>query len=216
VTPSYEEFDQPVVRDKRRIHIDPQTGAVAPGGEETPVQQQAPAASPQGGAAAPAGVPSVEVSQLRASLEERTADLQRLQAEYANYRKRVDRDREVVRETALAGVLSELLGILDDIGRARDHGELEGGFKQVAESLENTLYKLGLVKFGAEGDPFDPAIHEALTHSYSDAVTEPTCVHIMQPGYALGERLIRPARVAVAEPTEELTQSADAAPSDGS
>jgi molecular chaperone GrpE len=196
VTSGYEEFDQPVVRDKRRIHIDPQSGAVT----ESPATPPAP---PAGGAGAPE-VPSVEVSQLRASLDERTADLQRLQAEYANYRKRVERDREVVRDTALASVLSELLGVLDDIGRARDHGELDGGFKQVAESLENTLSRLGLVKFGTVGDPFDPAIHEALTHVYSDEVEEPTCVIIMQPGYFLGERLIRPARVGVAEPTEQL------------
>lgn len=216
MTSSYEEFDQPVVRDKRRVHIDPQTGA-AEGGADT--SAQGPAAPPTGGAGAP-GVPSVEVSQLRTALEERTADLQRLQAEYANYRKRVERDRQAAGEVARAQLLGELLFVLDDIGRARDHGELEGGFKHVAESLENTLYKLGLVKFGSEGDPFDPAIHEALTHSYSDAVTEPTCVHIMQPGYSLGERLIRPARVGVAEPTEELAPEPEVPqggqPSDGS
>jgi len=133
-------------------------------------------------------------------LAERTADLQRLQAEYANYRKRVDRDRLAVREQALANVLHGLLPVLDDIGRAREHGELTGGFKSVADSLEGIVVKLGLTAFGEAGDPFDPTLHEALMHSYSADVTEPTAVQILQPGYKVGERIIRPARVAVAEP----------------
>jgi molecular chaperone GrpE len=136
-------------------------------------------------------------------LAERTADLQRLQAEYANYRKRVDRDRQAVREQALANVLSELLPALDDIGRARDHGELTGGFKSVAESLEAAVAKLGLISYGEDGDPFDPTVHEALMHSYSADVTEPTCVRILQPGYQVGDRILRPARVAVAEPGDD-------------
>ncbi|MEP7025533.1 MAG: nucleotide exchange factor GrpE, partial [Actinomycetota bacterium] len=135
-------------------------------------------------------------------LAERTADLQRLQAEYANYRKRVERDRAAVREMALANVLGELLPILDDIGRAREHGELSGGFKSVAESLEAAVTKLGLTSYGEDGDPFDPNLHEALMHSYSADVTEPTCVRILQPGYMVGDRRLRPARVAVAEPEE--------------
>jgi molecular chaperone GrpE len=114
----------------------------------------------------------------------------------------VDRDRLVVREQALANVLVALLPVLDDIGRAREHGELSGGFKSVAESLESTVTKLGLTSFGTEGEPFDPNVHEALTHSYSTSVTEPTCVQILQPGYKVGERIVRPARVAVAEPEE--------------
>jgi molecular chaperone GrpE len=153
------------------------------------------------GAAEPGGMPESE-RDLAVKLAERTADLQRVSAEYANYRKRVDRDRLVVREQALANVLVALLPVLDDIGRAREHGELSGGFKSVAESLESTVTKLGLVSFGTEGEPFDPNVHEALTHSYSTAVTEPTCVQILQPGYKVGERIVRPARVAVAEPEE--------------
>ncbi len=137
-------------------------------------------------------------------LAERTADLQRLQAEYANYRKRVERDRIAVREQALANVLNELLPVLDDIGRAREHGELSGGFKSVAESLESIVAKLGLTSYGENGDVFDPTLHEALMHEYSDEVTEPTCVRILQPGYRVGDRIIRPARVAVAEPTGEI------------
>src|SRR5262249_28313699 len=122
--------------------------------------------------------------------------------EYANYRKRVERDRAAVREQALANVLHGLLPVLDDIGRAREHGELVGGFKSVAESLEATVTKLGLVSFGENGEPFDPKVHEALMHSYSTDVTEPTCVQVLQPGYRVGERILRPARVAVAEPGE--------------
>jgi molecular chaperone GrpE len=104
-------------------------------------------------------------------------------AEYANYRKRVERDRAAVREQALANVLSGLVPVLDDIGRAREHGELVGGFKSVAESLETTVAKLGLESFGENGEPFDPKVHEALMHSYSADVTEPTCVQVLQPGY---------------------------------
>jgi molecular chaperone GrpE len=172
-----------------------------------------------GGAAGPAtavpgGVPDSE-RELAARLAERTADLQRVSAEYANYRKRVDRDRLVVREQALANVLVALLPVLDDIGRAREHGELSGGFKSVAESLESTVTKLGLVSFGTEGEPFDPNVHEALTHSYSAAVTEPTCVQILQPGYKVGERIVRPARVAVAEPEEGTAAPDEAGLPDG-
>jgi molecular chaperone GrpE len=141
-----------------------------------------------------------EVEKMTAQLAERTADLQRLQAEYANYRKRVERDRMAVREQALANVLTELLPVLDDIGRAREHGELSGGFKSVAESLEAATVKLGLNSYGEDGDSFDPNLHDALMHSYSPDVSETTCVRILQPGYKVGDRILRPARVAVAEP----------------
>jgi len=141
-------------------------------------------------------------AELTTRLAERTADLQRLQAEYANYRKRVERDRLAVREQALANVLTELLPVLDDIGRAREHGELSGGFKSVAESLESATAKLGLTSYGEDGEPFDPKLHEALMHSYSPDVTETTCVQILQPGYKVGDRILRAARVAVAEPGE--------------
>ena len=137
---------------------------------------------------------------LVSQLAERTADLQRVHAEYANYRKRVERDRLAVREQALANVLGSLLPVLDDIGRARDHGDLTGAFKSVGESLETIAAKLGLESFGEPGEPFDPLVHEALMHSYAPDVTEPTAVQILQPGYKVGERIIRPARVAVAEP----------------
>jgi molecular chaperone GrpE len=141
-----------------------------------------------------------QLDQVRTALNERTGDLQRLQAEYQNYRRRVERDRAAVKEVAVAGLLTELLPVLDDIGRAREHGELVGGFKSVAESLETVAAKLGLQQFGKEGEPFDPLVHEALMHSYSPDVTQTTCVQILQPGYRIGERNLRPARVAVAEP----------------
>jgi molecular chaperone GrpE len=187
----------------------PPEPAAAAGSGEGPAGGGAPGPA----AAGPAGAPE---SELAARLAERTADLQRVSAEYANYRKRVDRDRMVVREQALASVLVALLPVLDDIGRAREHGELSGGFKSVAESLESTVTKLGLVSFGTEGEPFDPNVHEALAHSYSTSVTEPTCVQILQPGYKVGERIVRPARVAVAEPGEDEAGQPDEAGPPGS
>jgi len=129
-----------------------------------------------------------------------TADLQRLQAEYSNYRKRVERDRAVASEIAIAAVLSELLATLDDIDRAAEHGELTGGFKSVADQLINTTTKLGLEKYGKDGDEFDPQIHEALLHETSAEVTVPTASKILQPGYKFKDRVLRPARVSVTDP----------------
>ena len=129
-----------------------------------------------------------------------TADLQRLQAEYSNYRKRVERDRAVASEIAVASVLSELLSTLDDIDRASQHGELTGGFKSVADQLIATTTKLGLEKYGTDGDEFDPQIHEALMHDTSADVTVPTASKILQPGYKFKERVLRPARVSVTDP----------------
>ncbi|MEY3770275.1 MAG: nucleotide exchange factor GrpE [Actinobacteria bacterium] len=129
-----------------------------------------------------------------------TADLQRLQAEYSNYRKRVERDRAVASEIAVASVLSELLSTLDDIDRAAQHGELTGGFKSVADQLINTTTKLGLEKYGQDGDEFDPQIHEALMHETSADVKVATASKILQPGYKFKERVLRPARVSVTDP----------------
>jgi molecular chaperone GrpE len=129
-----------------------------------------------------------------------TADLQRLQAEYSNYRKRVERDRAVASEIAVASVLSELLATLDDIDRAAQHGELTGGFKSVADQLIATTTKLGLEKYGTDGDEFDPQIHEALMHDTSADVKVPTASKILQPGYKFKERVLRPARVSVTDP----------------
>jgi len=129
-----------------------------------------------------------------------TADLQRLQAEYANYRKRVERDRTVAHELAIGSVLTELLAILDDIDRAAEHNELTGGFKAVADQMSAITNRFGLEKYGTEGDVFDPQIHEALLHDTSADVTVPTATKILQPGYKYKERILRPARVAVTDP----------------
>jgi molecular chaperone GrpE len=129
-----------------------------------------------------------------------TADLQRLQAEYVNYKRRVDRDRELVRQNSTFQVLVGLLPVLDDIDRAREHGEVEGGFKAVADSLERIVAGLGLVKYGEPGDKFDPKLHEALVHSHSPDVTTTTCQSIVSAGYRIGERVVRPARVTVVDP----------------
>jgi molecular chaperone GrpE len=131
-----------------------------------------------------------------------TSDLQRLQAEYANYRKRVDRDRVSTTEFAFATVLLEFLPILDDLDRAAEHGELTGGFKAVADRINATVEKLGLTKFAEAPVTFNPEIHEALIHETSKDVTEPTATKILQPGYKFKERVIRPARVAVTDPEE--------------
>ena len=129
-----------------------------------------------------------------------TEDLQRLTAEYANYRKRVDRDRVVDREAAFALVMSELLPILDNIERADEHGELSGGFKAVADQLAAVTERLGLTKFAEVNVAFDPTIHEALMHETSPNVKETSVTKVLQPGYKFKERVIRPARVAVADP----------------
>ena len=129
-----------------------------------------------------------------------TADLQRLQAEYANYRKRVERDRAVAHELAIGSVLTELLATLDDIDRAADHNELTGGFKAVADQLAAITNRFGLEKYGTEGEEFDPQIHEALLHDTSADVKVSTASKILQPGYKYKERILRPARVAVTDP----------------
>ncbi|MFI9157270.1 nucleotide exchange factor GrpE [Kitasatospora aureofaciens] len=169
-------------------------------GDDSAAEEAVIKAAEEAAAAGGAGEGSEELATAKRELAERTADLQRLQAEYQNYRKRVERDRLTVREIAVSNILESLIPVLDDIGRAREHGEVTGGFKSVAESLETVVAKLGLQQFGKEGEPFDPTQHEALMHSYSSDVTEDTCVQILQPGYRIGERIIRPAMVAVAEP----------------
>jgi len=135
-----------------------------------------------------------------------TADLQRLQAEYANYRKRVERDRALAHELAIGAVLTEFLATLDDIDRATEHGEVTGGFKSVADKITAITTRLGLEKYGAAGDEFDPQIHEALMHDSGAYVNVPTATKILQPGYKYKERVLRPARVAVTDPAESPTE----------
>ncbi len=189
----------PVIRDKRRI--DPQTGEVRrPDG--------APEAHPDQGAEQPAAPPADSAEGLdalggaaAALAEERLADLQRLQAEYVNYRKRVERDRNVARDAAVAGVLEGLLSVLDDIDLARQHGDLDDGpFAAIAEKLEMALGRYGLVRYGEVGEEFDPAVHEALLHAASAEVTVATVTQVLQPGYRMDDRVLRPARVGVTSP----------------
>jgi molecular chaperone GrpE len=147
-----------------------------------------------------------DAAQLQQALAERTADLQRIQAEYVNYKRRVDRDRELVKQNAVFAVLTGLLPVLDDIDRAREHGEVEGGFKAVADALERSVAAHGLVKFGEPGDEFDPRLHEALMHAHSPDVSTTTCQDIVSAGYRIGERVVRPARVTVVDPEPGATQ----------
>jgi len=188
--------DRVIIRDKRKI--DPVTGEA-----RTPDPDRVIPGS--GDVADTAG--SEEIMALEAAVAERTADLQRLQAEYANYRKRVERDRVAVREIAVRDVLAALIPILDDIDRARSHDDLTGAFKSVADQLEVTLTKLGLEAFGEVGDPFDPSLHEAVTHAESDDVTQPTATLIMRRGYRHADRIVRPAMVGVSEPVEAVVES---------
>ena len=180
------------VSDKRRI--DPETYEVREGAATTAGANDDALAAEAAAASAVEG----DVTAVEAKVAELTADLQRLHAEYANYRKRVERDREVMQAAAVGAAITELLPVLDDIERAREHGELEGAFRTVGETLESTLAKLGLERFGAAGEEFDPLVHEALTSEENDAVSEPTVVTVYQPGYRFADRVLRPARVAVA------------------
>jgi molecular chaperone GrpE len=193
-----DEPDRPIIRDKRRI--DPVTG------QQRDPDPDRPASGDQG---AHPVAQSEDVVALEAAVAERTADLQRLQAEYANYRKRVERDRVTVRDLAVRDVLVALLPILDDVDRARSHDDLTGAFKAVADQLDITLTKVGLESFGEEGDAFDPAVHEAVTHAESDEVTAPTVTAVMRRGYRYADRLVRPAMVGVSEP-EHVAATSDA------
>jgi len=191
---SGDESEAVVIRDKRRF--DPLTGELRQPDPDHP--------TPGGRARAHAAEPDDDEQGIPKAdallLEERTRDLQRLQAEYANYRKRVDRDRVANAESAVGLALMTLLPVLDDIDRARAHGDLTGPFKAVAEQLEAVLGKLGLSAFGEPGDRFDPAVHEAVLHDESPDVSEPTATTVMRRGYRHGDRLLRPAMVGVTDP----------------
>jgi len=141
----------------------------------------------------------VALAELRTQLDERTADLQRLQAEFANYRKRVDRDREAVVTSAKASVAADLLPTLDDVERADAHGDLTGAFKAVADKLVEALGRSGLESFGHEGEPFDPSVHEAVQHATSTDVAGPTVTAVLRRGYRFGDRLLRAALVGVTD-----------------
>jgi len=167
------------ISDKRRI--DPQTGQLR---DESAAEQNS-------------GETSSETPD---KVSELTADLQRITAEYANYRKRVDRDRELIRDMSTSVALEQLIPILDDISRAREHGDLTGTFSTVADALSTVTKRLGLVEFGKVDEDFDPSIHEALSTMEDDSVDSQKVGTVAQVGYKVGERILRPARVVVKQP----------------
>ena len=207
-----------VIRDKRRI--DPTSGAagVADGGLPTGTGPAGPA--PEQGehmsehdtdttgfdevtspvAEQPAGGADGGSDPAARQLAERTEDLQRVTAEYANYRRRVERDRVLVVDQAAERFAAQLFPIVDDIERARDHGDLTGAFKVVADRVLGLLDGLGVTAFGQAGDPFDPSLHEAVLHDTSSAVTEPTATTVLRPGFRRGDRVLRTAMVGVTDP----------------
>ncbi|MGI8721766.1 MAG: nucleotide exchange factor GrpE [Geodermatophilaceae bacterium] len=199
-----EEQPRVVIRDKRRI--DPETGAVRevssvpPAGSVPPSAEGGPGAAQDVTAGGEGDSDVATVTALAKELAERTDDLQRVSAEYANYRRRVDRDRVLIGELAQERMVLDLLPVLDDIDRARDHGDLTGAFKSTADQLGTVLDRAGVQAFGEIGDRFDPGVHEAVLHTESPEVSEATCTHIMRRGYRRGDRVLRAAMVGVADP----------------
>jgi molecular chaperone GrpE len=184
------EFDAETVPDE--AHVDSSESATA-----GPQDTAAPAVGPEGPFDE---APEPATDERDSRIAELTADLQRLQAEYLNYKRRVDRDRDLVVQNAKLAVLTALLPALDDVDRAREHEELSGGFKAVAEALERVVSGAGLEKFGAHGDEFDPRLHEAVMHGLSSEVTTTVCDNVFQAGYRMGDRVVRAAKVTVLEP----------------
>ena len=163
-----------------------ETAPPAPGSPEEPVVE---------------AEPEDELAVAQRELAERTNDLQRLQAEFVNYKRRVDRDRELIKQNATYAALAPITEVLDTIDRAREHAPLEDGFKTVAEQLERTVAQLGVTKFGTAGDAFDPSLHEALSHIGEDPDVEvTTCKVIAKAGYRVGDRVVRAAQVLVVDP----------------
>lgn len=188
--------------------------APAPESDE-PVDPDQPVEPAEGGEPEPAPAPAEAAPEepsepaddagadVQVKIDELTGDLQRLQAEYVNYKRRVERDRELVRQNATYAALTPIIEVLDTIDRAREHEPLEGGFKAVAEQLERIVTGLGLVKFGEPGDAFDPTIHEALSHIGTDPEVEvTTCKVVAKAGYKIGDRVVRAAQVLVVDPEE--------------
>ena len=215
----------PTIRDRRRI--DPETfqvrepqSAAAPATpeageaeasttentEETVTDEEtatsAPSA-PEDATQSTTDEADAKVAEVEQRLAERTEDLQRLQAEYVNYKRRVDRDRDQARTATIEGVMGEFLPVLDSILAAEQHGELSGGFKAVADELQRVTGKYGLAAYGEKGDPFDPHIHDALMQMPGEGDADPVCVEILQVGYRMKDRVLRPARVAVGQPSAQ-------------
>jgi len=208
-----------VIRDKRRI-------APTSGEERTPAGEQ-PAGAPPGARGEQMSeqqtpgatqAPARSDGALASQLAERTEDLQRVSAEYANYRRRVDRDRSLVADQAAERFAAQLFPIVDDIQRARDHGDLTGAFKVVADRVLGLLEALGATPFGTNGDPFDPSLHEAVMHDTSPDVDYSMVTTVLRQGYRRGDRVLRTAMVAVTDPAgpasagEQGTSEAPGAP----
>jgi molecular chaperone GrpE len=201
--------------DNRKVHLD----SPEPDADSAPVDEvreatadEAAAPAPEVGAE-PAASPDGNGA-AGAELAERTADLQRLTAEYANYRRRVDRDRKVAVDAAKASVVNELLGVLDDLDRARAHGDLETGpLKSVADKLSGALKKQGLDEFGTEGEPFDPTLHEAVQHEGEGH--DPVIGVVLRKGYRFGDRVLRHALVGVTDSVADLVETPDASTNAG-
>ena len=233
--PQDEETPRVVINDKRRI--DPTSGQVRvptggsvedpsagaqPGSTVTPGEQMSEQTGPapevdQPDAVtaevfdapdAPADGPADEAAR---QLAERTEDLQRVTAEYANYRRRVDRDRVAVVDQAAERFAGQLIPVVDDIERAREHGDLTGAFKVVADRVLGLLDGLGVTTFGTPGDPFDPALHEAVLHDSSADVAVPTATTVLRPGFRRGDRVLRTAMVGVTDPEQPAAPAPDAA-----
>jgi molecular chaperone GrpE len=161
------------------------------------------------------GDEEVQLTLARSELAERTADLQRVQAEFLNYKRRVERDRDLIRENATYAALAPITEVLDTIDRAREHGDLDPGFQAVADQLERIVTGLGVTKFGAVGEPFDPAIHDALSHIGEDPdVQVTTCKVVAKAGYRIGDRVVRPAQVLVVDPVAAPSDSPAGFPAD--
>jgi molecular chaperone GrpE len=207
-----EEQPHVVVRDRRRI--DPQTGEARPpevDDDESSAGRHAAEDLESTGVEAPSDDAGSD-DDVRKQLEERTADLQRLTAEYANYRKRVERDRELASANAKAMLVGQLLSVLDDIERADAHGDLSGTFKSVADKLAATLQRSGLTAFGEADEPFDPSVHEAVQHDTSPDVAGPTVSAVLRRGYRFGDRVVRAALVGVTDyeaPTGDIVIDAE-------
>ncbi|GAA1243823.1 nucleotide exchange factor GrpE [Prauserella halophila] len=215
-----QEEEPVVVRDRRKV--DPESGDLrAPeDGEAVEVPAGELAGTEVGGSADEAGeageageAAADAQPDLAKQLEERTADLQRLQAEYANYRRRADKEREQLAASGKASLAGDLLPLLDDVERAAQHGDLTGAFKSVADKLVEALEKSGLEPFGAEGDEFDPSVHEAVQHDTSPEVSGPTVTTVLRRGYRFGDRVLRAALVAVTD-HEPGDAPVDAGPAD--
>nr|WP_296768632.1 nucleotide exchange factor GrpE [Rhodococcus sp. (in: high G+C Gram-positive bacteria)] len=196
--------------DKRKI--DPETGE-AREGDAVPEPLAGTAAAPQPGSVDPEAIDSdvidaeIDEDPRDKQVAELTADLQRVSAEYANYRRRTDREKQTGAASAKASVVSQLLPVLDDLERARQHGDLETGpLRSVADKLAGAFSNIGLTTFGAEGDAFDPSIHEAVSHEGDGS--NPVVGTLMRPGYKLGERVLRTAMVGVVD--AEQKSDADA------